>query len=68
MSVVTITLKKDSEESKVGLRLTDDKKRKSVKVMDVDPGGPLAGVVSKGDTIVSIDGVACTCTSRGNVC
>ena len=59
MSVVTITLKKDSEESKVGLRLTDDKKRKSVKVMDVDPGGPLAGVVSKGDTIVSIDGVAC---------
>ena len=59
MPDVTIVLKKDSADSKVGVRLVDDRKRKTVKVMDVDPEGPLAPVISKGDTIVSINGIAC---------
>ena len=55
---VVLTINKESAGSKVGVRLKD-KKSGEVSVQDVDPNGPVKGLIEKGDIVVSINGVKC---------
>ena len=58
MVLQTLTITKEDASARVGIRLMDGPKD-TVKIAEVDPTGPLGGLVQKGDTIITIDGVPC---------
>ena len=60
--MVTIMLTKSSSSSRIGLRLAESTKGDAidVAVTDVDPMGLAASSLKKGDSLISVDGEACT--------
>ena len=58
-AVRTVTVSKSSPGDRFGVRLADNK-GKSVKVVEVDPKGLLFGLIAKGESIISINGIPCT--------
>ena len=59
MSARRVTLLKTSPEMKLGVRLSGSH-GKPVKVVETNPAGPLAGLLSKNEVLVSINGRPCT--------
>ena len=59
-NLVNITIMKPKADTKVGVRVAETRSGDGVLVAEVDPTGPAASIVKKGDYIISINGEPCT--------
>ena len=59
MPIVTVLLKKSSRDVKSGIRLATYNNH-DVRVVDIDPTGPLASTLTKGDQILAVNDTSCT--------
>jgi hypothetical protein len=60
MAARTVTVVKPSPDTRLGVRLADVKGNKGVKVTEIDPSSLIFGLISKGETIMSINGMPCS--------
>lgn len=56
----TVTVVKPSNDTRLGVRLADVKGNKGVKITEIDPSSLMVGLIYKGETIMSINGMPCT--------
>ena len=52
-----VTFDKPTPDVKLGIRLADDKR--GVRIVEINPAGPLASLVAKGEIITKINGAPC---------
>ena len=55
----TVTVDKSGRDMRLGVRLSGAK-GKTVKIVEINPEGPLAGLVEKNEFLMAINGVACS--------